>query len=272
MITEQQIHQFHTFGFLVLKNMLTEDELKIVNEEFEKGLAKKNKSELFAGARVQLNWSNLESHSPFTASLLEDKRIYRVAQQLFGEDVIGKNSQANHYAGNRSPWHPDVGPNIHGCKFVFYLSPVDAETGALRVIPGSHRPEFSDMIRKVRLKDNDPGPLEDPGLAVNEVPFCSCDSQPGDAVIFNYLLWHASWHGSDNRRMVSLQYYNNPKTPEEIEAMAAIASGFVKRSHDKLSVVQPYPDFWLSNPENSPLRARWIEWLNEWGFIESMPV
>ena len=179
MITEQQIHQFHTFGFLVLKNMLNEEELKIVNEEFDKGLAKKDKGELIAGARVQLNWSNLESHSPFTASLLEDKRIYRVAQQLFGEDVVGKNSQANHYAGNRSPWHPDVGPNIHGCKFVFYLSPVDAETGALRVIPGSHRPEFSDRIKKVRLKDNDPGPPEDPGLAVNEVPFCSCDSQPG---------------------------------------------------------------------------------------------
>ena len=272
MLTEQQIHQFHTFGFLVLKNMLTEDELAIVNEEFDKGMAKKDKSELIAGARVQLNWSNLESHSPFTASLLEDKRIYGIAQQLWGEDVVGKNSQANHYAGNRSPWHPDVGPNIHGCKFVFYLSPVDAESGALRVIPGSHRPEFSDRIKKVHLKDNDPGPPEDPGLAVNEVPFCSCDSQPGDAVLFNYLLWHASWHGSDNRRMVSLQYWKNPKTPEEKEAMAAMASGFMKRSHEKLTVAQPYPEFWLSNPDNSPLRACWIEWLREWGFIESIPV
>ena len=271
MLTDQQIHQYHTFGFLVLKNMLKEDELKVVNEEFEKGYTKKNKSELIAGARVQLNWSNLDHHSPYTASLLEDKRFYGIAQQLWGEDVIGTNSQSNHYAGTRSPWHPDVGPNTHGCKFTFYLSPVDAESGALRVIPGSHRPEISDMIRKIRLKDNDPGPPEDPGLAVNEVPFCSCDSQPGDAVIFNYLIWHASWHGSKNRRMVSLQYYKNPKTPEEIVALQAHGAAFTKNKKEKLTVAQPYPDFWTSNPENSLLRARWIEWLREWGFMESIP-
>ena len=51
-----------------------------------------------------------------------------------------------------------------------------------------------------------------------------------------------------------------------------MASGFVKRSHEKLTVVQPYPEIWLSNPENNPLRAQWIEWLREWGFIESIPV
>ena len=271
MLTKQQIYQFHTFGFLVLKNMLTEDELKIVNEEFEKGYAKKDESELIAGARVQLNWSNLEPHSPFIASLLEDKRFYGIAQQLFGDDAIGTNSQSNHYAGRYSPWHPDVGPNIHGFKFTFYLSPVDAESGALRVIPGSHRPEFSDMISKVRLKDNDPGPPEDPGLAVNEVPFCSCDSQPGDAVIFNYLTWHSSWHGSKDRRMVSLQYYKNPKTPEEIEAMRNTVKHIQEHRKDKLTIDRDYPDFWVSNPENNPLRARWIEWLREWGYIESIP-
>ena len=86
--------------------MLTEDELKIINKEFEKGYAKKDKSQIIAGARVQLNWSNLESHSPYIASLLEDSRFYGIAQQLFGEDVIGTNSNSNLYSGDRSPWHP----------------------------------------------------------------------------------------------------------------------------------------------------------------------
>ena len=81
MLTEQQLHQFHTFGFLVLRNVLTQEELKIVNDESKKGHLKKDKSELVGGVRVQLNGSNLESHSPYIASLLEDLRFYGIAQQ-----------------------------------------------------------------------------------------------------------------------------------------------------------------------------------------------
>ena len=45
MLTEQQVRYFDTFGFLVLRGMLSTDELAIVNEEFDKGYAKKDKSE-----------------------------------------------------------------------------------------------------------------------------------------------------------------------------------------------------------------------------------
>ena len=75
--------------------MLTEEQKKIVHDEFESGLAKKDRSERIAGARVQLNWSNLEEHSPFIASLMEDRRFYGVAQQLLGEDAVGLNSNSN---------------------------------------------------------------------------------------------------------------------------------------------------------------------------------
>ena len=216
---------------------------------------------------MQLNWSNLEPHSPFIASLLEEERFYGIAQQLLGEDVVGMNSHSNHYAGDRSPWHPDVPANVHGFKFTFYLAPVQAETGALRVIPGSHRPEFSDLVKRVQLRDNDPEPPDDSALAVDEVPCHACESQPGDAVLFNYLLWHASWGGSKDRRMVSLQYYKNPKTPAEKAATEEWVRQFRKSRNDKQTIDSRWPEFWVDNPESNPLRARWIAWMREWGLM-----
>ena len=274
MISEQQVYHFKTFGFLVLKNLLTPEELKKINKEFEVGLAKMDESKMGASVRKQYNWTNLGPDSPFTASLLEDTRFYSIAQQILGDDCVGIDSHSNQYNGNRSPWHPDIRdiePNqFTGFKFTFYFSPVDGNSGALRVVPGSHRPGFSEEVNKVHMKDNNPGPDDDPGLAVNEVPAHICVSEPGDAVIFDYYVWHSSWGGSTDRRMVSLQYYQNPQTSEKEEGMRKMVD--FRKNFNKGFKREPklYPDFWLSNPHNNALRAQWIEWLQKWGFIDSV--
>ena len=268
MLTERQILQFHTFGFLVLRQILTPDELRSVNEEYENGYSKKDKCDLISGARRQLNWSNFGSDSPGIASLLEDPRFCEIAEQLFGDDVVGVDSNSNHYAGNRSPWHPDLTGHLYGFKFVFYLSPIGANSGALRVIPGSHRPAFSDAIGKLRFKDDHSDSRDDPGFAVNEVPCSICETEPGDAVLFHYHLWHASWGGSKDRRMFSLQYYKNPKTPEEKAAMQAWAGSFRDDQNKPGRIDTQYPQCWLANPRNNPRRARWIDWLRQYQFID----
>ncbi len=274
MITEQQVYFFKTFGFLVLKNVLTPDEIKKINEEFAVGLAKMDETKMGASVRKQYNWTNLGPDSPFTASLLEDERFYGIAQQILGDDCVGVDSHANQYNGNRSPWHPDIrepGPDqFSGFKFTFYLAPVDGNSGALRVVPGSHRPGFSAEVEKVYLKDNNPGPDDDPGLAVNEVPAHICVSEPGDAVIFDYYSWHSSWGGSKDRRMVSLQYYKNPKTPEEEEGMRQMVAFRKNFNKGFKRETKLYPDFWLSNPHNNAIRSQWIEWFQKWGFIDAV--
>ena len=45
------------------------------------------------------------------------------------------------------------------------------------------------------------------GLAVDEVPAFVLDSRPGDAVLFDFRLWHGSWKGGLDRRMFSLQVW-----------------------------------------------------------------
>ena len=38
MLTEQQIMHFQTFGFLILRDAFSPDELELINAEFERGL------------------------------------------------------------------------------------------------------------------------------------------------------------------------------------------------------------------------------------------
>ena len=152
------------------------------------GLERKDKTDRIAGPRLQLNWSNLDEHSPFIQSLLEDQRFFGAAQQLLGKDAIGFDSNCNFYSGDRSPWHPDVGSDLVGMKFTLYLTEVAAESGALRCIPGSHARDFSDAIHTVPLADRNAweGEGEEGGLAVDEVPAFVLDSKPGDAVLFDF--------------------------------------------------------------------------------------
>ena len=107
-LTTQQVAHFKTFGFLILRDYLKPHEVQQCSAEFAAGLERKDKTDRIAGPRLQLNWSNLDEHSPFIQSLLEDRRFFGAAQQLLGPDAIGFDSNCNFYSGDRSPWHPDV--------------------------------------------------------------------------------------------------------------------------------------------------------------------
>lgn len=260
-LTEQQIEQFHAFGFLMLRSVLTAEQVATVNEQFEAGLALKDKEERIAGVRHQLNWSNLDAHSPFIQSLIEDKRFYGIAQQILGDDAVGSDSNSNLFSGDRSPWHPDMPPDYAGLKFTFYLNPIDGNTGALRVIPGSHKRPFYDQIKALNIQDENV-------LAVNDVPCHICDSQPGDAVLFDYRVWHGSWGGGTDRRMMSLQYMKIPKTQEEKRGTRAEIDRILSNRAKALTLDRAYPQYWLDNKPNNPDRARWIAQLREWGLVD----
>ena len=108
MFTENQLVQFDTFGFVVMRGILTSDELSTINAEFDVGLARARASMARWGIRKQLNWSNLGPGTPFLASLLEDSRFLEPAEQLCSEDVVGYYATANSYDSNRTEWHPDT--------------------------------------------------------------------------------------------------------------------------------------------------------------------
>lgn len=265
MLTEKQIQHFHTFGFLLLRGALTPQELEMVGREFESGMAEGNRTPRGAGKRRQLNWSNLRPDMPVIAGLFEDARFVRAAEQLFGPDVFGCDSNANHYAGGQSPWHPDTqDKHFFGFKFAFYLQPLDAHSGALRVLPGSHKSPYYDDLYEVLWPNGDSSGQD---VSVPDVPAFVCRTNPGDAIAFNFHVWHASWGGSTDRRMVSLQYQKTPETPEEEKSIRNHVTEHASMMKEFGWNGPSHHPEWVSNPGGSQLRERWIGRLRELGYI-----
>jgi hypothetical protein len=258
MLDEPQVVHFQTFGFLILRQLFTPDEVKILNTEFTNQLEAVYRHAPFNGTKR--HWVTMMGpETPFFASLLEDPRFYEPAEQLYGEDVFGTITDANRYVGD-SAYHPDTGSlHQYGVKFAYYLDPVGPETGALRVIPGSHKDPFHSEV-----KEN----LGKSGVTTREVPAHVCTSEPGDVVAFDLRLWHGSCGGSNDRRMCTTVFYHNPQTPEE-EAVtrhqARSNPGFLAyfdRPDDPL-----YDPHWIANPEGDPRRQRWIDRMRELEFF-----
>src|SRR5580698_6994812 len=131
---------FDTFGYLLLPGLLAGD-IDWITQEFEavftdRGLVHDHTQRTcvvpFIDARERLS------------ALLDHPRIEGLAASLLGDEFNYVGSDGNYYAGDTG-WHSDgfhtVGRFI---KIALYLDPVSRNTGALRVIPGSHRLDLLD--------------------------------------------------------------------------------------------------------------------------------
>ncbi|MCY4603094.1 MAG: hypothetical protein OXE49_02585, partial [Gemmatimonadetes bacterium] len=105
MLTDQQLQHFRTFGFVSLRKLFTPEEVEILREEYESELGHVYADQPFTGETRY--WTMmLHPRTPLYASLLEDERFCGVAEQLYGDDVIGIGTDANRYVGD-TRWHPD---------------------------------------------------------------------------------------------------------------------------------------------------------------------
>ncbi len=142
MLSANQEQIFNDFGFIVLRKIFDQKEISIINSEFNSGLNIAEKSMSRAHIRKQLNWSNLKPEYPFLSALLEDDRFTSIAKQILGDDFIGSYSNSNSFSSKVTEWHPDISVRDYdwkGIKFGFYLQNTSGSTGALRLIPGSHK-------------------------------------------------------------------------------------------------------------------------------------
>ena len=265
MLTPIRITQFEVFGFVILRNFLTVEEILAAEMEFDIGLARAETTTERRGIRKQFNWSNLGSASPFLASLLEDPRFLLSAESLFGSEAIGHYANDNIFGGNRTEWHPDTADlSRRGVKFAFYLQPLDEDSGALRFIPGSHKAPLHTDVRKLNLKESNEGVIENDGVTVDEIPAFIARSRPRDVIAFDNRVWHASWGGGSKRKMCSVGYFASPTTADEENIIRQVA-------RDEASLVEAFPlvqrpEHWIANVEGSPVRKKWIEFLKAYGF------
>lgn len=259
MLTKDQVSQFELFGFVVLKDIFDDSDLKVLRDEFSIAVARhENEVGLFNGEEDH-TFSMMGEDTPFYSSLLEDPRFYEPASQLFGEDIIALEVNSYRYTGN-TPWHYNDGsPNRYGYgpKYQFPIfEPVTGETGALRMIPGSHRdPWQSDLTKWWPLAKG--SSRSDVGIEyLDKIPHYAAECNFGDAVLFDMRIVHSTFGGAVDRKVTAVTYYNYPETAEELHVMKSIAPGFVKNPQ-RWNKVQW--EEWFSNPNSSSLRQSWID-------------
>src|SRR4051794_31062304 len=139
-LTEEQIHFFDTFGYLVLPGLLADD-IGWITEEFEA---------VFRDRNVVHDGTKRSTVVPFIdqrarlCTLLDHPKVAGLIASLLGDDFNYVGGDGNYYSGDTA-WHSDgfhtVGKFL---KVALYLDPVTQKSGCLRVIPGTHRLDLYD--------------------------------------------------------------------------------------------------------------------------------
>jgi ectoine hydroxylase-related dioxygenase (phytanoyl-CoA dioxygenase family) len=206
-LTRQQKNFFDTFGYLVLPGLL-KDRMEDISAAFE-ALYQSNDKDI-------VDWRH-EAHymksrqvllqfierQPSLSALLEHPAVNGVFSELLGKDYLYRASDGNIFAGD-TYWHSDLYGayfKYRHVKILFYLDHLHENNGAFRAIPGSHLfgDKFANLCERYVWKHE-----EKLGLSKEEVPCVTIPTQPGDALIFDYRLKHATNQTQHPRRMFSI--------------------------------------------------------------------
>ena len=97
------------------------------------------------------------------------------------------------------------------------------------------------------------------------MPGYTCNSEPGDVIVFRHSLWHAALNGKNYRRAINLNYYADPNSQTELDAFSIQ----MKLNHRPSAELgrQMYSEYWKSIPKAS--HQKWIIRLDELGLLNT---
>ena len=237
-LTPQQHAFFDAFGYLAFPGLLS-DRIGRIIESFEAVF------DSFGGGhygkphdgKARSCIPRFIDNSGDLSTLIDDPKIHGILVSLLGEDFNYMGSDGNYYVGNTG-WHSDGWhPTRLHVKIAFYLDPVARDSGCLRVIPGSHVPgqPYADRLQREIWKSQ-----ENWGVGGPDVPCVPLETTPGDIVLFNHNLKHASFHGASNRRMFTINACQR-YAPDRLEELRNYIAGGAR--------------FWVEEPYAKPMLA-----------------
>jgi hypothetical protein len=242
MLTEQQKAFFQTFGYLALPGAL-KDDIGWIQDNFEAAWAARSDVK-HDGSQRTIFPITMISGTPRLTSLLEHPVVVGAADGCIGEDWFFQGGDGNFYSGDTG-WHPDTGgaqwPWKTSCrhlKVAFYLDRLTRDTGALRVIPGSHH--WGDKYHEMVCAGVVGGGL---GLDGRDVPSVALEITPGDLIMFDHRLHHAAYGGGNRRRMFTMNLMAKPRSEAERDA----ALNMFRWYRDDQKVVWKQDQRWLDS-------------------------
>jgi hypothetical protein len=186
---------YRAFGFLVLRNFFDPDPLaQEIDRVLQDGLPSLAQALDYDGIHFQYV-PMMIPETPASLELLD--KVGSVAGMLLDGAVIPTRAKAVRYIGS-TPWHTDSALALESVGFAAYLEPLTAQSGALRVIPGSHHNELGSAMR----------PLAG-GKTALDLPGFVLQTEPGDMIVFDEHLFHSS-SGGVTRRQWRADYLRTP--------------------------------------------------------------
>jgi hypothetical protein len=199
MLTTGQIDHFSTFGFTILRGYLA-DRVTALRAEVDAALR-----DAYAATYDERVFDGISGHylpmasrlTPGSASLVcDDPRLIGAAEQLLGGPVIPECPEGVLYF-SEAGWHTDDGMGVRGVKFAAYFDELTADTGALRLVPGSHHPEQNARLAGYSCRRGPARSEAEAAAYQTSFPGYIADTSPGDVIAFDLHTWHPStgWPG-----------------------------------------------------------------------------
>ena len=222
-----EVAQFDALGVVVRRGALGPAEVDAALREMEAVCA-----EVLGhapGDRDVVWESPFVERSNALTELVADDRIFQAVCDLLGEDVLWEGSEgmwsfddlADHH------WHADGGwlpeqMEPYRLKVMLYLDPLRRDTGALRIIPGSHRALLHQSLLPFHEETRAGGDRRYFGQRGEDVPAYAIETDPGDVVFFNNWLFHSVYGKVHPRRSIILKFARMPGNDRQRAALRAV--------------------------------------------------
>lgn len=242
-VDDAAIAQFRARGFALLRGAVDGPRLRAeVEQTLAESEARPHATELTTFAFAPM----MSARTPCSLALVD--ALEPLAARLLDADVVPIRAKGVRYSGS-TRWHPDSTRRSPSVGFIAYLDPLTATTGALRVLPASHRPESrADVEACVAAAGKTPGASLDAELAL--------ETRPGDLIVMDERLFHAS-AGGVARLQWRVDYVRAPTSPEEVEEARALLASIFTPDWDggyDPDVAPTYDEAWLASSRPSVAR------------------
>ena len=226
-LTPQQLDHYNEKGFVLVKGLVDAATAEKLMHEVE-GLHEQMAAHEPEG--VDVSWEleqpkdrprrirqlmGSELVSPTIDAISRSDELLSIMEQLIGQTIYlfhSKLMMKAAYDGTFTPWHQDWGYWQHGSKeptqvnCMLAIDPQNAENGALRFVPGSHKQGAIDH-QNTGAASFGIGLEGDINAYENEL----VEMQPGDAVFFGPLVIHGSEaNTSPNHRRANTFAFDGP--------------------------------------------------------------
>ena len=215
MLTTQQINYFKLFGYLVIRGAYKHD-IEAFSQAFDEVFEDPDQFRMdtdstpYVRGKREVVPAIIDQH-PTLQKLSDDSQLTAIADSLLSCEYTFLKGDGSRFHTQNTTWHVDAYTNpkhksTH-IKMALYLEPLTGKNGALRVIPGSHNDSdtYTASLRELVTSEENP-PTSTIGVEGQDVPCVAISTEPGDLIVWNRRIAHASYCSNAPRRVITFGF------------------------------------------------------------------